>query len=150
MRLRIRRGGSSCGIVLLNLLWVSYEMREALGSRECATETSRPWVASYCRSMREPSRSEPATRGQLRASGYVSRRIKVELRDNLLQRLRSGTAAFPGIVGFDLTGAARSWRARFLLVTIWCLLGERGQGKTRLMRTIAGSARRVEPQGRWL
>jgi hypothetical protein len=31
--LRIRRGGSSCGIVLLNLLCLSYEMREALGPR---------------------------------------------------------------------------------------------------------------------
>ena len=57
-------------------------------------------------SMREPMHSKPATRGELRASGYVSRRIKAELRDNLLHRLRSGAPAFPGIVGLN-DGAAR-------------------------------------------
>ena len=53
--------------------------------------------------MREPLHRKPATRGELRESGYVSRRTKAELRDNLLVRLRSGTTAFPGIVGFDDT-----------------------------------------------
>ena len=46
---------------------------------------------------------EPATLGQLRASGYTPRSTKTELRENLLARLRGGDNAFPGIVGFDDT-----------------------------------------------
>src|SRR4029453_285947 len=71
-------------------------------------ETWGSCLGSYCRSMREPFQAKgsgngPATRGEIQASGYLSRRMKAELRDNLLQRLRSGTKAFPGIVGFDET-----------------------------------------------
>jgi magnesium chelatase subunit I len=87
--------------------------------------------------MREPQQAKPATRGELRASGYLSRRIKAELRDNLLQRLRSETAAFPGIVGFDDT-VLPELESAVLAGHDLVLLGERGQGKTRLMRTVAG------------
>src|SRR5215216_1279557 len=87
--------------------------------------------------MREPLQAQPATRGELRASGYRSRGIKAELRDNLLQRLRSGTTAFPGIVGFDET-VLPELESAVLAGHDLVLLGERGQGKTRLMRTVAG------------
>jgi magnesium chelatase subunit I len=87
--------------------------------------------------MREPLQAKPATRGELRASGYQSRGIKAELRDNLLRRLRSGTAAFPGIVGFDET-VLPELESAVLAGHDLVLLGERGQGKTRLMRTVAG------------
>ena len=59
------------------------------------------------------------------------------MRDNLLQHLRSETTAFPGIVGFDLT-VLPELESAFLAGHDLVLLGERGQGKTRLMRTIAG------------
>ena len=97
--------------------------------------------------MREPSQPEPATRGQLRAAGYVARPVKVELRDNLLQRLRSETTAFPGIVGFDLT-VLPELESAILAGHDLVLLGERGQGKTRLMRTIAGLLDEWSPGGR--
>jgi magnesium chelatase subunit I len=87
--------------------------------------------------MREPLQAKPATRGELRASGYQSRGIKAELRDNLLQRLQSGTTAFPGIVGFDET-VLPELESAVLAGHDLVLLGERGQGKTRLMRTVAG------------
>ena len=87
--------------------------------------------------MREPFQAKPATRGELQASGYLSRRIKAELRDNLLQRLRSGTTAFPGIVGFDET-VLPELESAVLAGHDLVLLGERGQGKTRLMRTVGG------------
>ena len=87
--------------------------------------------------MREPLQAKPATRGELRASGFQSRGIKAELRDNLLQRLRSGTPAFPGIVGFDET-VLPELESAVLAGHDLVLLGERGQGKTRLMRTVAG------------
>ena len=78
---------------------------------------------------------EPATLGQLKNSGYEPRGTKQELRDNLLSRLRAGENAFPGIVGFDDT-VLPELESALLAGHDLVLLGERGQGKTRLMRTL--------------
>jgi len=77
----------------------------------------------------------PGTLGELVASGYTHRSVKAELRDNLLARLRSGEPAFPGIVGFDDT-VLPELESALLAGHDLVLLGERGQGKTRLMRTL--------------
>src|SRR6476646_9081444 len=77
------------------------------------------------------------TRGALRDTGYRSRSVKTELRENLLDRLRAGETAFPGIVGFDDT-VLPQLESALLAGHDLVLLGERGQGKTRLMRTISG------------
>src|SRR5215216_5749159 len=87
--------------------------------------------------MRKPLHPKPTTLGELRDSGYGSRRTKAELRENLVKRLRSGTIAFPGIVGFDET-VLPELESAVLAGHDLVLLGERGQGKTRLMRTVAG------------
>jgi magnesium chelatase subunit I len=79
----------------------------------------------------------PATLGALRASGHVLRTVKAEIRDNLLQRMRSGHQRFPGVVGFDDTVLPDLERALLAGHDV-VLLGERGQGKTRLIRTIVG------------
>ncbi|MFZ5870440.1 MAG: magnesium chelatase, partial [Actinomycetota bacterium] len=79
----------------------------------------------------------PDTLGALRTSGHVHRSVKQELRANLVAALREDRPRFPGIVGFDdtvLPDLERALLAGHDLV----LLGERGQGKTRLARTIAG------------
>lgn len=76
------------------------------------------------------------TLGELRASGYESRSVAEELRTNLLTRLRSGATAFPGIVGFDDT-VLPELETALLAGHDLVLLGERGQGKTRLMRTLS-------------
>ena len=49
--------------------------------------------------------NKPALRtlGELRASGYQPRSVKQELRANLISKIRSGEALFPGIFGFDHT-----------------------------------------------
>ena len=76
-----------------------------------------------------------ATIGELRAAGYPDRTVKEELRANLLERLGSGRALFPSIVGFDdsvLPALERGILAGHDLI----LLGERGQAKTRLIRGI--------------
>src|SRR6478752_7886343 len=78
----------------------------------------------------------PATLGQLRDSGHTTRTVKQEIRANLLDRLRSGETAFPGIVGFDET-VLPELESALLAGHDLVLLGERGQGKTRLMRTLA-------------
>ncbi|HEY0933497.1 MAG TPA: sigma 54-interacting transcriptional regulator [Trebonia sp.] len=79
----------------------------------------------------------PATLEELKASGHVYRTVKQEIRDNLLARMRAGEDRFPGIVGFDQTVLPHVERA-LLAGHDMILLGERGQGKTRLIRTIAG------------
>ncbi len=79
----------------------------------------------------------PATVGALRAAGHEYRTVKQELRDNLLARMRSGEPRFPGIVGYDDTVLPEVERA-LLAGHDLVLLGERGQGKTRLLRSLAG------------
>ncbi len=85
------------------------------------------------------SQPSPAidTLADLRASGYVHRTVKAEIRDNLLAAMREGADRFPGIVGFDETVLPELERALLAGHDI-VLLGERGQGKTRLIRTLAG------------
>jgi hypothetical protein len=77
------------------------------------------------------------TLGALRASGHVHRGVKAEIRENLLARLAAGEPSLPGIVGFDETVVPEVERA-LLAGHDMVLLGERGQGKTRLIRTLAG------------
>src|SRR3954451_13536515 len=81
--------------------------------------------------------TRPTTLRELRASGHVHRTVKDEIRHNLLERLRSGEPRFPGIVGFDETVLPHLERA-LLAGHDLVLLGERGQGKSRLIRTLAG------------
>ncbi|MCP2336774.1 sigma 54-interacting transcriptional regulator [Actinomadura rupiterrae] len=78
-----------------------------------------------------------STLGELRTSGHQFETVKEEIHRNLLTRLRSGQPRFPGIVGFDDTVLPHLERA-LLAGHDLVLLGERGQGKTRLIRTIAG------------
>jgi magnesium chelatase subunit I len=79
--------------------------------------------------------SLPATLGGLKASGHLYRTVKQEIRENLLARMRAGQDRFPGIVGFDQTVLPHVERALIAGHDI-ILLGERGQGKTRLIRTL--------------
>ena len=77
------------------------------------------------------------TLGALRDSGHLHKPVKAEVRDNLLARLAAGQSAFPGILGFDDTVLPQVERA-LLAGHDLVLLGERGQGKTRLIRTLVG------------
>jgi magnesium chelatase subunit I len=82
--------------------------------------------------------SAPAisTLAELRACGHVHRSVKTEIRENLIARLSAGEPSLPGIVGFDETVVPEVERA-LLAGHDLVLLGERGQGKTRLIRTLA-------------
>ncbi len=77
------------------------------------------------------------TLGELRASGYVHRPLRQELRENLLAALAAGSDPWPGIHGFDNTVLPQLERALIAGHDV-VLLGERGQGKTRLLRTLSG------------
>jgi magnesium chelatase subunit I len=76
-----------------------------------------------------------ATLGELRAGGHTYETVKEEIRRNLLARMRAGEQRFPGIIGFDDTVVPQMERA-LLAGHDTMLLGERGQGKTRLIRTL--------------
>ena len=78
-----------------------------------------------------------STLGQLRASGHVHTPLRTELRDNLLAALREGRDPWPGLHGFDDTVIPQLERAIIAGHDV-VLLGERGQGKTRLLRTMVG------------
>ncbi|MFD4291679.1 sigma 54-interacting transcriptional regulator [Rhodococcus sp. NPDC058532] len=88
-------------------------------------------------STAESRSPRPTTRtvGALRASGHVQRPVRDEIRDNLLAALRDGRDPWPGIVGFADSVLPQLERALIAGHDI-VLLGERGQGKTRLLRTL--------------
>jgi magnesium chelatase subunit I len=75
------------------------------------------------------------TLGELRQSGYRARGVREEIRLNLLARLRSGQHLFKGIHGYDDTVIPAIENA-LLSGQDLLFLGERGQGKTRLIRSL--------------
>src|SRR5438067_1743620 len=80
------------------------------------------------------------TFGELKKSSFseerlCTRRVKDELRDNLIARLRSGKVVFPGIVGYDDTVVPQIINA-ILSRHNFILLGLRGQAKSRILRAM--------------
>lgn len=82
----------------------------------------------------DPS-TRPATLGALRDSGWSSRSVKEEIRQNLLLRLRNHEPLFPGIVGYDETVIPQVVNALLSRHDL-LFLGLRGQGKTRMLRML--------------
>ena len=78
-----------------------------------------------------------ATLAELRASGHVQKALREEIRDNLLAALAAGENPWPGLHGFGRTVLPQLERALIAGHDV-VLLGERGQGKTRLLRTLEG------------
>ena len=77
----------------------------------------------------------PTTLKQLRDSGWQSKSVKHELRDNYLKALQGGEPLFPGIVGYDDTVIPEISIA-VLAGHDMLFLGEKGQAKSRLMRSL--------------
>jgi magnesium chelatase subunit I len=80
------------------------------------------------------------TLGELRQSPFTAqrlgaRRVKDELRENLMSRLREGGPIFPGIVGYDDTVVPQIVNA-ILSRHNFILLGLRGQAKSRILRAL--------------
>lgn len=73
------------------------------------------------------------TLGHLKKSGYQSKPIKQELRDNLVQKLQNNEKVFDGIIGYDTSVIPDVERAILSRHNI-LLLGLRGQAKTRIAR----------------
>lgn len=78
---------------------------------------------------------KPTTLGELRDSGYEVRSVREELRQNLMRRLAAEEESFPGIVGYDNTVIPQLENA-ILSGQDMILLGERGQAKSRIIRSL--------------
>jgi magnesium chelatase subunit I len=79
--------------------------------------------------------SSPRTVGELRESGYRVLTVKEELRRNLIKRIREEKELFPGIVGYEETVIPQVENA-ILSGQDVIFLGERGQAKTRIARSL--------------
>ena len=78
---------------------------------------------------------KPATLGELRDSGYQPRTVKEEMRKNLIEKMKRGDDIFPGIVGYEETVIPQIENAILSGQDI-VFLGERGQAKTRIARSL--------------
>lgn len=77
----------------------------------------------------------PTTLSELGKSGYQAKSVKAELRSNLIKKIQSGQELFPSIVGYEETVIPEIENA-ILSGHDMIFLGERGQAKSRIMRSM--------------
>ena len=77
----------------------------------------------------------PCTVGELKASGYEPLSVRDEMRRNLIARIRTGDELFPGVYGYDETVIPHIVNAILAGQDI-IFLGERGQAKSRIIRSL--------------
>ena len=73
------------------------------------------------------------TLGRLRKSGWLSRTVKEEIRQNAIKRIQQGEELFSGVLGYENTVIPQLENA-LLAGHDFIFLGERGQAKTRMIR----------------
>ena len=108
------------------------------GTHHLVRATSfRPGRANTLVMSDHAAASLPRTLKDLRQTGWRSRSVKAELRENLSKALREtrGRELFPGIIGYDATVIPEIVNA-LLAGHDMLFLGEKGQGKSRLMRQL--------------
>jgi len=81
--------------------------------------------------------TRPTTLGELRSVGWESVPVAEELRRNAAARIRSGEPLFPMVLGFEDTVLPQLENALLAGHDV-IFLGERGQAKTRLIRSMTG------------
>ena len=79
--------------------------------------------------------SKPTTLGELRASGWESVPVKTEIRRNAATRIRAGEQLFPAVLGYEDTVFPQLENALLAGHDV-IFLGERGQAKTRMIRSL--------------
>ncbi len=75
------------------------------------------------------------TLGALKASGYTYRSVKEEIRENLIGKISRGEPLFQGVVGYEATVVPQITNALLGCQDI-IFLGERGQAKSRIVRSL--------------
>jgi magnesium chelatase subunit I len=81
--------------------------------------------------------ARPTTLGALRESGWESRPVKEEVRRNAVACIRAGEALFEGVMGYEDTVMPQLENALLAGHDV-IFLGERGQAKTRMIRSLTG------------
>ncbi|MCI0846385.1 MAG: magnesium chelatase [Chloroflexi bacterium] len=81
------------------------------------------------------SSTQAKTIGELRASGYRVLPVREEMRNNLITKIKAEEIVFPGIIGFEDTVIPQLENA-ILAGQDVILLGERGQAKSRVIRSL--------------
>src|SRR4051812_49568983 len=81
--------------------------------------------------------SRAATLGELRASGWVSRSVMDELRANAIAKVAAGEPLVDGVLGYEDTVMPQLENALLAGHDV-IFLGERGQAKTRIIRSLTG------------
>jgi magnesium chelatase subunit I len=84
-----------------------------------------------------PPKTLPTTLGALRTSGWESVPVKDEMRRNAIAKIRAGEALFDGVMGYESTVMPQLENALLAGHDI-VFLGERGQAKTRMIRSLTG------------
>ncbi len=79
--------------------------------------------------------TRPSTLQDLRSSGWISKTVKREVRDNFLRMMQAGGDLFPGIIGYENT-VLPEINLAILAGHDILFLGEKGQAKSRLMRSL--------------
>ncbi len=79
--------------------------------------------------------TRPSTLAELKRSGWQSRTVKQELRENLTSALKNRSELFPGVIGYEDTVIPEIVNA-VLAGHDMLFLGEKGQAKSRLMRQL--------------
>ncbi|HLW00459.1 MAG TPA: sigma 54-interacting transcriptional regulator [Ktedonobacterales bacterium] len=82
-----------------------------------------------------PTQEKPRTIGELRKTDYQVLTVKEEMRKNLIEKIRKGENLFPGIIGYEESVIPQVENAILSEQDI-IFLGERGQAKTRIARSL--------------
>ena len=91
--------------------------------------------------------SRPGTLGDLKSSGWESTSVKEEIRRNAIARIRAGEPLFPQVMGYEDTVVPQLENALIAGHDI-VFLGERGQAKTRMIRSLVELLDEWMPIGR--
>ncbi|MDH3493140.1 MAG: hypothetical protein OEM82_06280, partial [Acidobacteriota bacterium] len=83
--------------------------------------------------MNTKTAKKPLTIAELKASGWTSRTVKDELRENLIEKLSTGERLFRGVLGYEESVVPAIVNA-VLAKHNFILLGLRGQAKSRILR----------------
>ncbi len=87
--------------------------------------------------MAQSADGRASTLGELRASGWVSRPVKQEVREHAIAKVAAGEPLFAGVSGYENTVMPQLENALLAGHDI-IFLGERGQAKTRMIRSLTG------------
>src|SRR5207244_10629408 len=112
----------------------------AASTRACYNERTRtrqacPLLFPGDKPFMNRAGTGPSNLKELRESGWTSRTVKQEIRDNFLRMLQSGEELFPGIIGYENT-VIPEINIALLAAHDMLFLGEKGQAKSRLMRSL--------------